>query len=226
MSALVGMCRWFTQLACGWPSGCEENLGKNTISTFIGQDNGMIVERWCSSCQLCNPRKSPASARAPLQLMEVTRPFQHVGMDILGPLPETERGNRYILVIGDYFTKWKEAFPMKDMEALTIARLLVNEVICRFGVPDSIHADQGRNFESAVLKEICQLLGIRKTRTTPYHLQFDGLVERFNRILLNMLGIVVMDDEHSWDLHLPMKGNEYPCMLSWCALYSVFYMLH
>ena len=97
-------------------------------------------------------------------------------MDIMGPLPETPRGNRYILVVGDYFTKWTEAYPLPDMEALSIAKVLVNEFICRFGVPDSIHTDQGKNFEAKVIQEICHLLGVTKTRTTPYHPQSDGLV--------------------------------------------------
>ena len=116
-------------------------------------------------------------------------------MDILGPLPETPRGNRYILVIGDYFTKWKEAFPLKDTEALTIARVFVNEFVCRFGVPDSVHTDQGKNFEAKTIKEICTLLDIKKTRTTAYHPQSDGFVERFNRTLLGMLSMAVREDE-------------------------------
>ena len=89
-------------------------------------------------------------------------------MDIDGRLPETPRGNKYILVVGEY-TKWKEAFPLKDTEPLTIAKVFVNEFVCRFGVPDSLHAGQGRNFKAKVLKEVCQLLGVKKTRTTPYH---------------------------------------------------------
>ena len=124
-------------------------------------------------------------------------------MDILGPLPETPRGNRYILVIGDYFTKWKEAFPLKDTEALTIARVFVNEFVCRFGVPDSVHTDQGKNFEAKIIKEICTLLDIKKTRTTAYHPESDGLVERFNRTLLSMLSMAVREDEQGWDLLLP-----------------------
>ena len=93
---------------------------------------------------------------------------------------QTPLGHRYILVIGDYFTKWKEAFPLRDMEATSIARVLVNELICRFGVPDNIRTDQGKNFESKLVKEVCILLGVRKTRTTPYHPQSD---ERFNKTL-------------------------------------------
>ena len=143
--------------------------------------------------------------RAPLQLdNSVSRPLQRVAMDILGPLPETARGNRYILVIGDYFTRWKEAYPMTDMNALTVAQIFVHEFICHMGIPDVIHTDQGRNFESAVVKGICNLLGIKKTRTTPYHPQSDGMIERFNRTLLSMLSIAVEHDEHGWDLQLPL----------------------
>ena len=84
---------------------------------------------------------------------------------------------------------------MKDTEALTIAKVFVNEFVCRLGVPDSLHTDQGRNVEAKVLKEVCQLLGVKKTRTTPYHPQSDGLVESFNRTLLDMLSMAVKDDE-------------------------------
>ena len=183
--------------------GAKKTLEK-VRSRFYWPGQKKDVERWCNDCFLCNSRKSPAKACAPLQPTEnVHMPMQRIAMDILGPLPETERGNRYILVVGDYFTKWKEAFATKDVKAVTIARCLVNEVICRFGVPNSLHTDQGKNFESALVKEICEMLGIKKTRTTPYHPQSDGLVERFNRTLLNMLSIAVMDDEHGWDLHLP-----------------------
>ena len=124
-------------------------------------------------------------------------------MDILGPLPTTARGNKYILVVGEYFTKWTEAYPMPDVEARTIARYFVNEFICRFGVPEPLHTDQGRNFESTLIREICKLLGIQKTRTTPYHPQSDGMIERFNRTLLNMLSIAVKEEEDDWDLILP-----------------------
>ena len=73
--------------------------------------------------------------------------------------------------------------------------------VCRFGAPDYLHTDQGRNFESNLFSEICKLLGVSKTRTTPYHPQSDGLVERFNHTLLNMLSIAAQRD---WDVQLPL----------------------
>ena len=74
-----------------------------------------------------------------------------------------------MLVIGDYFTKWTEAFPMRDMESITVAKILVQDFTCRYGTPEQIHTDQGHNFEATLIKEIYSLLGIQKTRTTPYY---------------------------------------------------------
>ena len=165
------------------------------------------TEHWCRTCESCQSRKSPSqSRRAPMQTILPGRPFQRVTMDILGPLPKTERGNKYILVIGDYFTKWMEAIPIPDMEATTVSRKFVDNFICQFGCPDQIHTDQGRNF--ATSNQCCsrisgRLLNIEKTRTTPYHPQSDRLVERFNRTLLNMLSITATEDPDNWDLQLP-----------------------
>ena len=97
-------------------------------------------------------------------------------MDILGPLPLTTRGNRYVLVVTDYFTKWAESYAIPDQSATTVAEKLVSKFICRFGVPRQLHSDQGTNFESKVMAEVCKLLNIEKTRTTPLHPQSDGQV--------------------------------------------------
>ena len=83
----------------------------------------------------------------------------------------------------DYFTKWPEAYAVPDQTASTMAGKLVTEMFCRFGAPEELHSDQGRNFEAEVFSEVCKRLGIKKTRTTPLHPQSDGLVERFNRTL-------------------------------------------
>ena len=85
--------------------------------------------------------------------------MQVVAVDILGPLPESESGNSYILVAGDYFTKWMEAYPIPKQEAITIAKVLVDEMFCRFSPPEQLHSDQGRQFESSIMKEVCEILG-------------------------------------------------------------------
>ena len=85
-----------------------------------------------------------------------------IAIDIVGPLPATEAGNKYILIIADYFIKWVEVFPLPNQEAKMVADKLV-KVICRFGIPLMIHSDQGRNFESALFAKLCQLLDIQKT---------------------------------------------------------------
>ena len=108
-------------------------------------------------------------------------------MDILGPFTESDSGNNYILVVSDYFTKWTEAYAIPNQEATTVAKKLTDEFFFRYSPPEQPHSDQGRQFESQLLAEVCKLLGIRKTRTTPYHPQSDGLVERYNRTLLCML---------------------------------------
>ena len=89
---------------------------------------------------------------------------------------------------------------MSDMEATTVAKCLY-DFICRFGALDMLHTDQGRNFESALISELCKLLGITKTRTTPYHPQSDGMIERFNRTLLSMLSTVLGEEgEENWEV--------------------------
>ena len=105
-----------------------------------------MVEDWCHQCELCSSRKAPTKKpRPPMQQSVTSKPMEWIAMDILGPLPTTARNNKYILVVGDYFSKWKEAYPMPNMEATTIANLLVNEFICRFGVPECLKVETLRH---------------------------------------------------------------------------------
>jgi len=125
-----------------------------------------------------------------------------MAVDILGPLPESATGNFYIMVVGDYFTHWMEAFAIPNQEATTVAEKLVEEVFMRFSIPEQLHSDQGHQFESKLLSEICHLLNIQKSKTTPYHPQDDGLVERFNRTLLDMLATCTKDHPFDWEYYI------------------------
>jgi len=116
----------------------------------------------------------------------VTCPFERMAMDLIGPLPRSRKGNKYILTIVDYATRYPEAVALPSTEASRIAKELIT-LFSRVGIPEEILSDQGANFMSDLLQELYQLLHIRRIRTTPYHPQTDGLVERFNGTLKSML---------------------------------------
>ena len=145
------------------------------------------AEIWCRQSKSVRAENHPRAARAPLVSSNAGYPLERVAVDIMGPLPTTEARNKYIMVVSDYFTRWTEAYAIPNQEVRTVATKLVDEFVCRFGGPETLHSDQGRNFESAMIRELCALLDIRKTRTTPYHPQSDSQVERFNRTLVGML---------------------------------------
>ncbi|KAK3893289.1 hypothetical protein Pcinc_002845 [Petrolisthes cinctipes] len=114
------------------------------------------VEEWCRACDVCCAKKGPKKRGcAPIQLYQVGAPMERVAVDIAGPLPHTDKGNRYICVAMDYFTKWPEAYAIPDHEAATVAQVLVDQFFYCFGMPQELHSDQGRNFESAVFCESC-----------------------------------------------------------------------
>ncbi|KAL5474644.1 hypothetical protein EMCRGX_G026625 [Ephydatia muelleri] len=111
------------------------------------------VKEWCRKCRTCSTRKmAPPSKRAPLQTLQAGYPLQIVAVDILGPLPVTAQGNKYVLVACDCFTRWVEVYAIQNQEALTVAKMLVDEMFCRFSPPEQLHSDQGRQFEADLLK--------------------------------------------------------------------------
>ena len=128
------------------------------------------MEDWCRTWTRCASRKSPTHPNhASLQTESTETPLHWVAMDIIGPLPESERHNKYILVFLDcmlYLTKWAEALPIPNMYVETVAREFVHHFFCQFGVPEHLHMDQGKSFDFTLVKEVCRLLGIEKTRTT------------------------------------------------------------
>ncbi|XP_042071507.1 uncharacterized protein LOC121812727 [Haplochromis burtoni] len=161
------------------------------------------VAQFCKSCPQCQITSAKIPHRAPLQPLPVIgTPFERLGMDIVGPVERSKAGNRYMLVVTDYATKYPEVFPLKSIKAKPIAFCLV-QFFARVGFPREILTDQGTNFMSTLLKQVYQLLGIRSLRTSPYHPQTDGLTERFNQTLKQMLRKFVNDSGNDWDQWLP-----------------------
>ncbi|XP_049308039.1 uncharacterized protein LOC125777350 [Bactrocera dorsalis] len=163
------------------------------------------IAEWISNCVECMAAKGPkAKSRGRLQQYNVGSPFERVAMDVAGPFPTSTAGNKYLLVVMDYFSKWPEVYALPNQEAKTVAEAFVENWITRFGVPVELHSDQGRNFESSIFQEVCTLLGIHKTRTTALYPQSDGMVERFNRTLEEHLRKIVDKDQRNWDKCIQM----------------------
>ena len=125
--------------------------------------------------------------KAPLQTFDVpSRRFDHIHVDLVGPLPPS-RGYSYLFTIVDRFTRWPEAIPINDTTATGCAETLVANWISRFGVPSHISSDRGPQFTSTLWSAVCRLLGTKHHRTTAWHPQSNGLVERFHRSLKSSL---------------------------------------
>ena len=184
------------------------------------------VREWCRSCDPCSQRKTPnPKPRAPLVSIQAGHPMQLVATDIVGPFPESTSGNSYVLVAIDYFTRWVEAYPIPCQEASVVAKKLVDEMFCRFSPPEQLLSDQGRQFESQLLAEVCRLLGIQKSRTTPYHPQCDGLVERWNRTLLQSLATSVSDHPENWDEYVQKICMAYNTSIHPTTSFTPFYLM-
>lgn len=144
------------------------------------------VELWITECERCTTRKTPTNQRAPLVYTVTNIPMELVCMDHL-TLGASKGGYQHIIVITDHFTRFTMAIPTRNQLAKTTAEALFNFFIVHCGIPDRIHSDQGANLESKVIKELCAITGMSKLRTTSNHAMGNGMCERFNRILLNML---------------------------------------
>jgi hypothetical protein len=168
------------------------------------------VDSWIDRCDVCGATKRPTKKpKAHLGDMTVGAPLDRLCTDFLGPLPETERGNKHILVVTDHFTRWVEIFATPDQTAATTAEILLSEVISRYGCPYDVHSDQGRNYESKIFAGLLQLLEVRKTRTTPGNPRCNGQAERFNRTMMDMVRSYLKGQQYNWDRYLGCLAGAY-----------------
>ena len=139
------------------------------------------VGNWAKTCITCQTAKVHRHVKAPLGVFKVPhRRFDHINVDIVGPLPQSQ-GYTYLFTVVDRFTRWPEAIPLTDISTTSVARALVSQWIARFGIPAEMSSDRGSQFTSDLWRELARLLGVKHSRTTAYHPQANGIVERFHR---------------------------------------------
>lgn len=183
----------------GGHSGFMKTLLKIRLKYFW---HGMSkdVNNYTKACNTCHKTKpNHQKLHGTMQPIFTTRPWQIIGIDVTGPLPKTTQGNEYIVFFIDLFTRWVEAFPTKDYESTTIGELFYNEVVSRYGCPESVITDQGSSLISKSAKNLYKALGIDKRQTTTYHPQSDGATERVIGTIKTMLTSYVNKDRNNWD---------------------------
>ena len=181
----------------------KKKTADRVLSRFYWPGVFRDIEDHCKACGQCQKTSKKSTKKAPLVPLPIMdEPFKRIAMDIVGPLPRSSSGKRFILVICDYATRYPEAVALRSIDANAIAEELM-KFFARVGVPEEILTDQGTNFTSRLLTEVYRLLQVKPIRTTPYHPQTDGLVERFNSTLKSMLRRAADGEGKDWDKLLP-----------------------
>ena len=184
----------------------KEKTAKRILQRFYWPTIYQDVKEHCRTCESCQKSTSRRVQPAPMiPLPVMSEPFHRIAMDIVGPLPRSRSGNQYILVVCDYATRYPEAVPLRSIDAGTIAEELI-KFFSRVGIPEEVLTDQGSNFTSQLLREIYSMLHVSPIRTSLYHPQTDGLVERFNQTLTAMIRktAVTETEGKDWDKLIPI----------------------
>lgn len=181
------------------------------------------VTDWCAQCQQCVLHKAPNSRPVHLTPILTSAPLELLAVDFLS-IGHPEDAYHNVLVMVDHFTKYAWAAATRDQTATTTAKVLWNKVIQPFGTPKRLLSDQGPNFESHLLKELCKLYNMAKSHTTPYHTAGNGTCERFNRTLLGLLG-TLGEDKRNWHEHLSEVLQVYNNTVHSSTGYSPHYLM-
>ena len=183
--------------------GIDKAIKEARSKYYFPKQHSLITEH-IKACQLCPYFKGHTSDPAPILSYDIVeRPFQRVSMDLLSGFVTSEKGNKCLLVCIDNFTRYTELVPLPDKSAETVAKAFNESIICRHDSPDEILTDNGSEFVNRVIECLCNLLKIKQIRIMPYRPQANGLTERLNRSILNVMRTLVPDDDYNWDDKIP-----------------------
>ncbi|XP_063809856.1 uncharacterized protein LOC135028570 [Pseudophryne corroboree] len=184
------------------------------------------IGQWCRDCVACNLKRRPeASQKDPLHPIKSHRPLELVALDHV-KLEPSPSGYQYALTMTDYYSKFLVVAPVRDLTAKTTAEVFLKNFARPYGYPDRILTDQGPAFESQLFQELCTLYGCRKLRTTAYHPQCNGLCERANQTVINMLRSLSAEKRSQWPTLLPelayLYNNTEHCSTGFTPYYLMF----
>jgi hypothetical protein len=211
--------------------GYKKTLAK-IEARYYWKKMGVDTQKWVRTCDMCLRRKAPRPIPHPIRSILPSEadgysyPFSELVVDTLGPLTRTKKGNSYIIVFIDRLTRWPEAFPTRRNTALAVAKLIVNDIIPRYGAPRTLLSDQGSNYLSKLCRAVYKVMNINKLQTSAYYPQCNGLVERFNHTLANMLSMFAGERQTDWDVALPWVLFAYRTAMNASTRLSPFFILH
>ena len=191
------------------------------------------IKLYVKHCKTCRLAKTNANKKQGyLQLFTPKQPFEILEIDIVGPLPVTMNGNRYILSVIDKFSRFVSLIPLKTITAENIAFEFRSKILLKYGIPEQILSDRGSQFTSYIFKILCKIFGIDKIFTTAYHPQTNGMIERFHRFLKERLRVIAQEKQldftksHDWDIYLAeieFGYNNTPNDMTQHAPYEIIY---
>ena len=212
-------------------AGCHDqvgHLGQDRVlellrDKFFWPGMQMDVASYINNCPRCIRRKSQPDT-APTHNIEATQPLELIHLDYLQIEPS--KGNiENVLIVTDHFTRYAQAYSSKTQTALATSILLWNNFIIHYGFPNKIISDQGHNFESELIANLCEVAGVQKMRTSPYHPQTNGQCERFNSTLLKMLDTLTPEQKKDWKTYVPAMVHVYNCTRNTATGDSPYYLM-
>ena len=219
--------------------GCHHNLPmhghqgrkrtENMISArYYWRGMSKDIRKWIQACSGCSTRKTPRPTHAGFtEISQSKSPWQTVGIDIVGDLPVTQQGNKWMLTMVDHFSRWPIAVPIQDRESATIARAIFDNLISIHGSPEKIISDQGREFISKGMQELCKRWGIRKVATGGYNPMGNAACERFHKYLNSSMTILRDKNEPTdWDTYLQAVLFSYRVSVNDATGYSPYYLIN